>query len=278
METETSAPAHLVSVVIPVYQGERTLEGVVDADRRLRRGADDTGRPALPRDRGRARPRLRSRRLRRGDPSARRGPGAGAPGVAEPQLRPACRHARRDRRLGRGVGRHHGRGRPTRPRADRPAHRHRDARTGRRRLRPGHERPRTDSCAMSPRGAKWFVVRLAKETPASDFARPPPARRGGRVGRGLRRAGHLPRRGHLLGRAAGHDVSHADASGTGPPVGHDLRALVSHFWRLVLSSGTARCDGSVRSGPRPCCWRSSLSASSPAARPAAGRCPAGHRR
>ena len=251
-------------------------------DRRVAPGAPDTRGAGLSRDRGRPRARLRAGRLGRGDPSARGTPRVGAPCVAQPELRPARRDARGHRRLGRRVGRHDGRGRPARPRADRSAHRHRDARTGRRRLRPGHERAaaRTGAQRRVPRGQ---VARHAARQGSTGIRLrelPPPSRRGRPVGRRLRRPRDLPRRGDLVGGAADHDLPHAHARG-GRPARPDTTCA---DWPRTSGGSCSPaapglCGGSAHWAPLRCCWRHSWPwCSSPVERPGGGRCQAGPRR
>ena len=269
METETSAPSpHLVSVVIPVYQGERTLAPVVEE---LAASVADRVSPAgtpLPRHRGRARARLRPRRLRRHRPRARRGPRLGAPGLAEPQLRPARGDPGRHRRLRRRVGRHHGRGRPARPRGDRRPARHGDGPSRPTSSTPGptNEPPHGALRNVASRGAKWLVDRLAKGADAGVVLQlPARARRGRPLGRGLRRPRHLPRRRDRLGRQPHRHLPGRDAQRGRPslrlhlpPAGQPLlapRALQRHptaalGQRARRRGRAARPGGRPRPGPR----------------------------
>ncbi len=62
----TFGAPHLISVVIPVYGGERTLAGVVDGARAAHRSWHDAGRTPVPGRRGHPRVRQRLGRLARG--------------------------------------------------------------------------------------------------------------------------------------------------------------------------------------------------------------------
>ncbi len=283
METETSAAApHLVSVVIPVYQGELTLEAVVaEIAASLPERQTPAGRTyrvtevVLVHDCGPDASDAVIRRL----------------AAHHEWVRPVWlsrnfgQHAATLAGIaasGGRVGRHDGRGRPARPRADRSAHRHRDARTGRRRLRPGHERAAARTGAQHRFTGGQVARHAARQGSTGIRLRelPPPPRRGGPVGRRLRRSRNLSRRGDLVGGAADHDLPHAHARGGGPPVrirpaptGLALlaaRALQRHPAPAVGQRTGRRC-GAARAISWPWC-------SSPVERPGGGRCRAGPRR
>jgi glycosyltransferase involved in cell wall biosynthesis len=252
VETETSAPApHLVSVVIPVYQGERTLEGVVDeigasvaermtpAGRPYRVtevvlvhdcGPDDSDAVIrqLAAAHGWVRPVWLSRNF--GQHAATLAGIAASGGEWVVTMDEDGQHD--PERIGQLI--------------DTAMHAQADVVYARATNAPPHGLVRN----VASRGAKWFVVRLAKGTPASDFA-----------------SFRL-----LLGEVARSVAAYAGPGiyldvaiswvarrvTTSPmpmrqerdrPSGYDLRALVSHFWRLVLSSGT-----------RPLRWVSALGA------------------
>ena len=250
METETSAPApHLVSVVIPVYQGERTLEGVVDeigasvaermtpAGRPYRVtevvlvhdcGPDDSDAVIrqLAAAHGWVRPVWLSRNFGQHAATLAGIAASGGEWVVtmdedgqhDPerigQLIDTAMHAQADVVYARATNA------PARTRAQ-----CRLARGQVVRRAPGEGDARVRLRQLASCSARWPV------------------------GRGLRRAGHLPRRGHLLGRAAVTTSPMPMRQERDRPSGYDLRALVSHFWRLVLSSGT-----------RPLRWVSALGA------------------
>ncbi len=94
---------------------------------------------------------------------------------------------------------------------------------------------------VASRGAKWFVDRLAKGADASAFSSFRLVL--GEVARSVAAyagPGIYPRRRHLrcLGREPPGHLPGRDAQRGRPPSGYTFRRLVSHFWRLVLSSGT----------------------------------------
>ena len=111
---------------------------------------------------------------------------------------------------------------------------------------PPHGRTRN----VMSRGAKWLVARLAKGAPASDFASFRLLL--GEVARSVAAyAGpgiYLDVAISWVARRVTTSAMPMRAEGDRPS-GYDLRRLTSHFWRLVLSSGT-----------RPLRWVSALGA------------------
>ena len=201
-------------------------------------------------------------------------PTPGAAGLAEPQLRPARRDAGRDGVLRRRLDGHAGRGRPARPRRHRPDARRRDAPSRRAwstRARP--TRRRTGRCATSPRGrakrlVDWLIggadARLLPQLPA-----------GARRGRAQRRRVRRRRASTSTSRWAGSPAASRPArSSCAPRAGASratrLRTLLSHFWRMVLTSGTRllRLVSIARRGVRACSgFVLAISSWSDAARP-----------
>jgi undecaprenyl-phosphate 4-deoxy-4-formamido-L-arabinose transferase len=116
--------------------------------------------------------------------------------------------------------------------------------------RPTNEPPHGAARNVASRGAKWFVERLAKGAPAAEFnsyrlvlgevARSVAAYAGPGIYLDVAIA-WVARR---VTTAPVEMRSEGDR-----PSGYDLRRLLSHFWRLVLSSGT-----------RPLRWVSALGA------------------
>ena len=89
------------------------------------------------------------------------------------------------------------------------------------------------------RGAKWLFVQvlssgdvpLLRELPAG-------ARRAGTQRRRVRRVRGLPRRRHRLGGRPVRPAAPCSCVRRGARSGYSFRRLLSHFWRLVISSGT----------------------------------------
>ena len=252
METETSAPApHLVSVVVPVYQGERTVATVVEE-----LSASVSGRVSP-----------QGRRYR----------------VTEVVLVHDCGPDASDEVI-RGLARLHEWVRPVWLSRNFGQHaatlagiaasggewvvtmdedgQHDPERIGdlldtamRERAdvvyaRPTNEPPHGPLRNLASRSAKWLVQRLAKGAPAADFSSYRLVL--GEVARSVAAyAGpgiYLDVAISWVARRVATCPMEMRAEGDRPS-GYDARRLVSHFWRLVLSSGT-----------RPLRWVSALGA------------------
>jgi undecaprenyl-phosphate 4-deoxy-4-formamido-L-arabinose transferase len=252
VETETSATApHLVSVVIPVYQGELTLEAVVEEIA-----------ASLPE---RQTPAGRAYRVTEVVLVHDCGPDA-----SDAVIRRLAAHHEwvRPVWLSRNFGQHaatlagiaasggewvvtmdeDGQHDPERigQLIDTAMHAQADVVYARATNEPPHGPVRN----AASRGAKWLVMRLAKGAPASDFASYRLLL--GEVARSVAAyAGpgiYLDVAISWVARRVTTCPMPMRAEGARPS-GYDLRRLASHFWRLVLSSGT-----------RPLRWVSALGA------------------
>ena len=242
VSTEPPTQDHTVAVVVPVYRGEETLgplleeldgyttpAGVVRGGNRFRVSEVVLVHDAGPDPLGRHHPELcRPVRLR-------------PPRLARAQLRPARRDAGRHVEHERGLDRDDGRGWPARPRRDR-----------RRCSTP----PSPAALAARVRGADQrglltapsatstsrVAHRAASLVGAGDLTPLPQlsagARRGGPRTGGLLRRERLPRCRPDLGRQPHGHVPGGDARRARPASGYSIRRLASHFWRMVLTSGT----------------------------------------
>ena len=225
METESSAPSpHLVSVVIPVYQGERTLAPVVEelaasvTDRVSPAGrpyrvtevvlvhdcgpdaSDDTVR-ALAAAHDWVRPVWLSRNFGQHAATLAGIAASGGEWVVtmdeDGQHDPEAIGALLDTAMT--------------EQADVVY------------ARPTNEPPHGALRNIASRGAKWLVDRLAKGADASVLLQlPARAGRGRPLGRGLRRPGHLPRRRDLVGRQPHRHLPGRDARRGRPPLGLHL--------------------------------------------------------
>ncbi len=252
METETSAPApHLVSVVVPVYQGERTLATVVEElSASVSERVSPQGRPyrvtevVLVHDcgpdasdeviRGLARlhewvrPVWLSRNF--GQHAATLAGIAASGGEWVVTMDEDGQHD--PERIGDLLDT------AMRERADVVY------------ARPTNEPPHGPLRNLASRSAKWLVQRLAKGAPAADFSSYRLVL--GEVARSVAAyAGpgiYLDVAISWVARRVATCPMEMRAEGDRPS-GYDVRRLVSHFWRLVLSSGT-----------RPLRWVSALGA------------------
>ncbi|HET9022071.1 MAG TPA: glycosyltransferase family 2 protein [Ornithinibacter sp.] len=252
METETSAPApHLVSVVVPVYQGERTVATVVEElSASVSERVSPQGRPyrvtevVLVHDcgpdasdeviRGLARlhewvrPVWLSRNF--GQHAATLAGIAASGGEWVVTMDEDGQHD--PERIGDLLDT------AMRERADVVY------------ARPTNEPPHGPLRNLASRSAKWLVQRLAKGAPAADFSSYRLVL--GEVARSVAAyAGpgiYLDVAISWVARRVATCPMEMRAEGDRPS-GYDARRLVSHFWRLVLSSGT-----------RPLRWVSALGA------------------
>lgn len=252
METETSAPApHLVSVVVPVYQGEHTLATVVEElSASVSERVSPQGRPyrvtevVLVHDcgpdesdeviRGLARlhewvrPVWLSRNF--GQHAATLAGIAASGGEWVVTMDEDGQHD--PERIGDLLDT------AMRERADVVY------------ARPTNEPPHGPLRNLASRSAKWLVQRLAKGAPAADFSSYRLVL--GEVARSVAAyAGpgiYLDVAISWVARRVATCPMEMRAEGDRPS-GYDVRRLVSHFWRLVLSSGT-----------RPLRWVSALGA------------------
>jgi undecaprenyl-phosphate 4-deoxy-4-formamido-L-arabinose transferase len=252
VETETSAPApHLVSVVVPVYQGERTLATVVEElSASVTERVSPQGRPyrvtevVLVHDcgpdasdevvRGLARlhewvrPVWLSRNF--GQHAATLAGIAASGGEWVVTMDEDGQHD--PERIGDLLDT------AMRERADVVY------------ARPTNEPPHGPLRNLASRSAKWLVQRLAKGAPAADFSSYRLVL--GEVARSVAAyAGpgiYLDVAISWVARRVATCPMEMRAEGDRPS-GYDARRLVSHFWRLVLSSGT-----------RPLRWVSALGA------------------
>ena len=145
---EISRVVRTISVVVPVYQGERTLDC---AHRRARASDPAPGvprGPLVPGDRSDHGPRWSPRRIRRGDAVPGGPQSVRRPDLALTQLRPASRDPRGNRPLHGRMGGDPRRGRPAEPPRSGAVPRPRDRVRRPARLRSADERAPPRCCAM----------------------------------------------------------------------------------------------------------------------------------
>ena len=232
---------HQVSVVVPVYQGEHTLGSLVDELLPLTEQQVTAEGLSVPDRRDRARARRRPGPLGRGDPLLGRPEPVGPAGLAVAQLRPACRDAGRHGVVGIRVDRHDGRGRAVRPEGPRRAARHRLAEGAALVYGTPSNPPPHGPCAISgPGSAKFVGDPCASGSKLDRFSQLPPrwwaswaAAVAAYVGPGVYLDVALS---WVVPRTALCPVPYR--TGTTRPSGYTFRELLSHFWQLVITSGT----------------------------------------